>query len=101
MKGAPWFFVSVALKGFSVAVSLLDATLTGCLVNVADKGLTDRPDPVGISAPEMRWSFDLNVKMAEGPAFAEAMAGHGGVYPPPFLHEPENKWVAKCTPVSV
>ena len=98
-RGTPWFFVSVASTGLSLGVSLLDATLAGCLVNVAGKELTE-PDPVGISAPEMHLSFDLNVQASTrlnvnsaertgGPAFptrsesaiAEAMAGDGG-YPP-------------------
>ena len=36
----PLFFVSVASKGFSHAVSLLFATLTGGTISVAAKGLT-------------------------------------------------------------
>ncbi len=35
----PWFFVSVASKGFSSAVSLLFATLAGESISVAAKGL--------------------------------------------------------------
>jgi hypothetical protein len=37
----PWFFVNVASKGFRWGVSLLFATFTGSLVNVADKGLRE------------------------------------------------------------
>jgi hypothetical protein len=81
LKGYPGFFASVASKESSFGVSLLDATLAGRSVNVADKELTDR---LNVQTFE-----SLNVKMAEG------------VYPPPFLHEHENRWVAKCTPVSV
>jgi hypothetical protein len=36
----PLFFVSVADKGFSVSVTLLDATLMSDLGSVADKRLT-------------------------------------------------------------
>jgi|HubBroStandDraft_3_1064219.scaffolds.fasta_scaffold978339_1 hypothetical protein len=36
----PLFFVSVASKGVSLAVSLLFATLAGKSISVADKGLT-------------------------------------------------------------
>jgi hypothetical protein len=35
----PWFFVSVASKGFSKAVSLLSATLARRSISVAAKGL--------------------------------------------------------------
>ena len=38
----PVFFVSVASKGFSLAVSLLFATLAGRSINVAAKGLKAR-----------------------------------------------------------
>jgi hypothetical protein len=38
LKGAPLFFVSVASKGFSFPVSLLESTLMGTFVSVADKG---------------------------------------------------------------
>jgi len=37
----PPFFVSVASKGFSSAVSLLDATLAGRTINVAAKELKE------------------------------------------------------------
>jgi hypothetical protein len=36
---APLFFVSVASKGFTHAVSLLFATLAGIFISVAAKGL--------------------------------------------------------------
>ena len=39
---SPRFFVSVASKGFSLAVSLLFAALTGKAINVAAKGLMGR-----------------------------------------------------------
>ena len=57
----PLFFVSVASKGLNMAVSLLFATLAGRSMSVAAKGLkarVDSPDPVGISAPQLMWSFD-------------------------------------------
>jgi hypothetical protein len=38
-KGTPLFFVSVASKGLSQAVSLLFATLAGRSISVASKGL--------------------------------------------------------------
>ena len=38
-RGGPLFFVSVASKGFTHAVSLLFATLAGIFVSVAAKGL--------------------------------------------------------------
>jgi len=38
--GYPLFFVSVASKGLSQAVSLLFATLAGRYISVAGKGLT-------------------------------------------------------------
>ena len=37
----PWFFVSVASKGLSLAVSLLSATLTRRSISVAVEGLRD------------------------------------------------------------
>jgi hypothetical protein len=36
---SPWFFVSVASKGFSFRVNPLQSTLMGVFVSVADKGL--------------------------------------------------------------
>ena len=38
----PLFFVSIASKGFSSAVSLLFATLAGSFTSVADKGVALR-----------------------------------------------------------
>jgi len=78
--GIPLFLVSVASKGVSWGVSLLDATLPGRLVNVADKGFTERPN--------VQTSTRLNIALW-GPAFpagpesaiAEAMAGKGGYTP--------------------
>jgi hypothetical protein len=55
------FSVSVASKGFSQTVSLLFATFAGQTINVAAKGLkaiVGSPDPVGISAAALNWSFD-------------------------------------------
>src|SRR5712692_6064065 len=65
----PLFFVSVAFKGLSHAVSLLFATLAGRSIGVAAKGLKGRggspdrvPDRVGaggISAPCLYWISDV------------------------------------------
>jgi hypothetical protein len=62
----PLFFVSVASKRFSKdfgpVVSLLFAILAGEALSIADKGLKAKVGSanwVGISAPEMRRSFEL------------------------------------------
>jgi hypothetical protein len=68
-EGAPRFLVSVASKGFSHGASLLFATLAGWSISVADKGFMwtrnvctlERPNRVGICAPQSRWSFGLKV----------------------------------------
>jgi hypothetical protein len=66
----PLFFVSVAFKGFILAVSLLFATLAERCINVAAKGLeaiacrdpervgTFGPDRVGVCGLKGRRSFD-------------------------------------------
>jgi hypothetical protein len=52
---APPFFVSVASKGLSLAVSLLFATLAGRFISVAPKGLKAivGSDPSGVGAGEV------------------------------------------------
>ena len=51
----PQVFVSVASKGFSLAVSLLFATLAGRFIGVAPKGLKAivGSDPGGVGAGEV------------------------------------------------
>jgi hypothetical protein len=48
----PWFFVSVASKGFSVPISSLESTLMGMSVSVADKGLRGIVFVGRLKAPE-------------------------------------------------
>jgi hypothetical protein len=70
------------LKSLALGVSLLFAILAGCSVNVAGR------------------EFRTMGKRRSG-RLRPNENGVKGVYPPPFLDEDENKWVAKCTPVSV
>ena len=48
METTPVFFVSVASKGFSWAVSFLFATLAGRLISVANKGLREEQRLEGV-----------------------------------------------------
>ena len=70
-KGVPPVFVSVASKGFSLATSLLFATLAGRPISVAGKGLMrqveeerEEKPPMGTSAFAARGcsvQFTLNI----------------------------------------
>jgi hypothetical protein len=71
---APVFFVSVAFKGFSPAVSLLFATLAGNLISVAVKGVTLRSsEQVGGVEQDVGIGRRENLR---GPR--ASMAGKGG-----------------------
>ena len=65
----PWFFVSVASKGLSLAVSLLFATLAGRSISVAAKGLKARVDGAqctAVSEERNGISFDCAPRFDRG-----------------------------------
>jgi len=83
----PLFFVSVASKGFSLAVSLLFATLARRFISVAAKGLTEtdcwrESNWVGWRGSEgVRRTTRRAPMIGEAPSYAQASAGRQEIVP--------------------